>query len=420
MNLKIVNNIKKKEYKKLEELQFLDQLWFTINPSMNEYINIKFFYEFLKLMLSSEKKFLNGDIIKDLSLSIESLLNQNYCNNDSIKSYNTELFISPLSNKKYEQTDLWSVPKLVKIFFKLKSHKNNEDRKDKILYSKEDEEKELTFKPNLEESNTFFQKYSKFNYYNYHQNDKNADTKCKNNKNDFDKLYERWMNEQKMRDKAIEIMREKKIMKEMRRCTDKPKINKYYPRSQEKVVGAFDKEKKLPIYERLYNLRQSNNENDSSRRCKTSDFRPANISSREEMNKAQFNYNKKKNPKENNDILKNQNKIIGDKIYEKNYDKIQNMKKPINSTYLNNSNKINKKMNENSEQDDNDIIDNIYITIEIKINNGQLKPLKIYKNQNDTNEMMNNFFEMYNISEEDKKVIFNKVKYYQKVFFKGE
>ena len=70
----------------------------------------------------------------------------------------------------------------------------------------------------------------------------------------------------------------------------------------------------------------------------------------------------------------------------------------------------------NNEQ--NDIIDNVFITIEIKINNGQLKPLKIYKNQNDSNEMVNNFCEMYNISEEDKKIIINKVKYYQKVFFK--
>ena len=85
-----------KDYKKLEELEFLDQLWFTINPSMNEYINIKFFYEFLKLMLSSERKFLNGDLIKDLSLNIENLLNQNISNNDSSRSYNTEIFISTL------------------------------------------------------------------------------------------------------------------------------------------------------------------------------------------------------------------------------------------------------------------------------------------------------------------------------------
>ena len=88
----------------------------------------------------------------------------------------------------------------------------------------------------------------------------------------------------------------------------------------------------------------------------------------------------------------------------------------MNSTYLNNNNKNNKKMNIRKEQ--NDIIDNIFITIEIKTNNGQLKPLKIYKNQSDSNEMVNNFCEMYNISEEDKKIIINKVKYYQKVFFK--
>ena len=407
---KIVNNIKKKDYKKLEELEFLEQLWFTINPSMNEYINTKFFYEFLKLMLSSEKKFLNGDIIKDLSLNIENLLNQNYNKNDSYKSYNTESFISPLSNKKYEVNELWSVPKLIKIFFKLKSQKINEygNKKDEMAYLKEDKEKELTFKPNLKDTTDYFQVYSKFNYYNYNQIDINKDNNRNNgdnsgkNKNIFDKVYERFMKEKNLHDKTIEKMREIMLMKENKKCPHVPKINKYYPRSQERMNGASDNYKKIPVYERLYNLRQVNNENNSLKRSKTADFNFGNnISTKGTRNKSPYNYNKK-------NILKN-GELINE---EENQSKI-NMKKPINmnmnSTYLNN----NKKMDIGE-----DIIDNIYITIEIKINNGQLKPLKIYKNQNDTNEMVNNFCEKYNISEEGKKVIFNKVKYYQKIFFK--
>ena len=412
---KIVNNIKKKDYKKLEELEFLDQLWFTINPSLNEYINTKFFYEFLKLMLSSEKKFLNGDLIKDLSLSIENLLNQNYYNNDSSRSYNTEIFISPLSNKKYDQTDLWSVPKLVKMFFKLKSHINNEfeNKKNEMIYSKEEEDKELTFKPNLKESNDYFQIYSKFNYYNYN----NIDNSGKK-KNDFNKIYDRFMREKANHDKTIEKMREIKLMKENKKCTHIPKINKYYPRSQEKMNGALDKDKNIPIYERLYNLSQINNENSSLKRSKTADIIPNNLSSNEIKKKSQYNYNKK-NILKNGQLIneeENQNRIFRDRIYGKNDDEFQNMKKPMNNTYLNNNNKNNKKMNINNEQ--NDIIDNVFITIEIKINNGQLKPLKIYKNQSDSNEMVNNFCKMYNISEEDKKIIINNVKYYQKVFFK--
>ena len=405
---KIVNNIKKKDYKKLEELEFLDQLWFTINPSMNKYINTKFFYEFLKLMLSSERKFLNGDIIKDLSLSIENLLNQNNFNNDSSRSYNSEAYISPLSNKKYDQTDLWSVPKLVKMFFKLKSHINNEYQKKKheMIYSKEEEEKELTFKPNLKDSFDYLQNYSKFNYYNYNNGD-NGDNSGKK-KNDFNKMYDRFMREKKLHDKTIEKMREIKLMKEDKKCTHMPKINKYYPGSKEKMNGALVKDKKIPIYERLYNLSQINNEKRSLKRSKTADFNPSNISSKDIKSKGRYNYNKK-NYIKNGELINeegNQNKNIRDKIYGKNYDNFQNMKKPKNNTYLNLNN------------EKNDIIDNIYITIEIKINNGQLKPLKIYKNQNDSYEMVNNFCEMYNISEEDKNVIINKVKYYQKFFFK--
>ena len=409
---KIVNNIKKKDYKKLEELEFLDQLWFTINPSMNEYINTKFFYEILKLMLSSEKKFLNGDIIKDLSLSIENLLNQNIYNNDSYRSYNAGIFISPLSDKKYDQNDLWSVPQLVKMLFKIKSHINNEyeNKKNEMIYLKEDEEKELTFKPNLKESNDYFQNYSKFNYYNYN----NIDNSGKK-KNDFNKIYDRFMKEKENHDKAIEKMREIKLMKENKKCTHMPKINKYYPRSQEKMNGALDKDKKISIYERLYNLSKGNNENSSLKRSKTADF----INNNEIKKKTKFNYNKR-NILKNGQLIneeENQNKVIEDRIYGKNYDKNHNMKKPMDSTYLNNNNnKKYKKMNINNDQ--NDIIDNIFITIEIKINNGQSKPLKIYKNQKNSNEMVNNFCEMYNISEEDKKIIINKVKYYQKVFFK--
>jgi hypothetical protein len=271
-----------------------------------------------------------------------------------------------------------------------------------MIYSKEDEDKELTFKPNLKDSYDYFQNYSKFNYYNYNNGDNSG-----KKKNDFNKIYDRFMKEKKLHDKTIEKMREIKLMKEDKKCTHIPKINKYYP-SQEKMNGALVKDKKIPIYERLYNLSQINNEKRSLKRSKTADFNPSNISNKDIKSKGRYNYNKK-NYIKNGELIneeENQNKIFGDKIYGKNYDNFQNMKKPKNNTYLNLNN------------EKNDIIENIYITIEIKINNGQLKPLKIYKNQNDSYEMVNNFCEMYNISEEDKNVIINKVKYYQKFFFK--
>ena len=63
------------------------------------------------------------------------------------------------------------------------------------------------------------------------------------------------------------------------------------------------------------------------------------------------------------------------------------------------------------------IIESIFITIEIKLPNGELKPLKIYKEQNNTFDLINEFCEENGINNEDRKVIFNKVIQYKNAFF---
>ena len=69
------------------------------------------------------------------------------------------------------------------------------------------------------------------------------------------------------------------------------------------------------------------------------------------------------------------------------------------------------------ENGNNNIIDNIYVIIEIKTPKGDKKPIKIYKNQNDINDVVEKFCKENKINKENKDIIYNKVAYYQDNIF---
>ena len=103
-------------------------------------------------------------------------------------------------------------------------------------------------------------------------------------------------------------------------------------------------------------------------------------------------------------------------MYGKNYEKIKKMEiKQFNITDLK-ENKNNNKNNNIKKKKNKKIIDNIYITIEIKIQNG-VKTFKIYKNDNNLIEQLNEFCEKYEINENDKKLLFDKIMLYKEKFF---
>ena len=67
---------------------------------------------------------------------------------------------------------------------------------------------------------------------------------------------------------------------------------------------------------------------------------------------------------------------------------------------------------------ENEIIENIYITLDIKTPNGIVKPLKIYnKNDNSVIEDVSNFCRIYNLNEEIKKLLINRAIKYKNNFF---
>ena len=404
----IINNIKETELRKKEELQFIVQLWFILNPSMNDYINSKLFLEFLRTILTINNKLTNNDKIKLLSTNIENLLNKyNIINED--KNIN-EILISPLTNKVYTTSDIWPLQKLIKVFLKINHLKGDET--------------DLTFKPNLKETNIYFKKYSKYNYYNNTEENSSQSKYIYNKGNqDFNFIYNKFMKDKELQEKTLEKMREIELLKELKKCTHSPKINKNYPMYAIRLNRTFENDRNVPIYERLYNMRKIFKENKPrNSKSESLDSKSGLFSNNKRLK------NNKRTKKAYDDYImrnraviekkENQRKLIEDKTSGKNYEKISAMNiKPFNITDLK---KDNKKSNPNirsKSKEKNKIINNIFVTIEIKIHNGQLKPFKIYKNQNNTEEDVDSFCNMFNINEEDKKEIYYQVLHYKNIFF---
>ena len=414
-----VKNVKDNDNKKLEELELIEQLWFIINPSLKESINSKFFcYLVKKLYICDNPK------IKNLCEEIEQELEENKDENNK-----ENIYISPLRDKTFEATEIWPLKKLIKTFLKLKSdlkaYKNNyyllkkENLKNDLT---EERDKELTFEPDLSKSNYVF-KNPKYEDYNIKNDDLNKSyTNISGiRKTNFNKIYERMMNEKKMQEEILKTMKLIKEVKEKKKCTSKPQILKYKSKRAAYIQNRMNKSvditninqrRKIPIYERLYSLRKIYNQ----KKIKVDD----NNEETEER------FNSKRSFDEKNHKFKNKNKSknqIVEKIEINNYD---TKNKNSNNKNMNNaqiySRKIQKMKIKNTnnnlkENGNNNIIDNIYVIIEIKTPNGEKKPIKIYKNQNDINEIVEKFCKDNKINNENKDIIYNKVTYYHDNIF---
>ena len=451
----IIESINNKDQKRLKEVEFVEQFWFIINPSQTKYVNNEIFSKILKILFSS-----NHDI-RDQTKKIENILNQNNLNNNDNQK-ETKEYSSPLRDKTYNKNEKWPLTRLIKFFLKikrnLKAYKDNNLKTNEIYNNiVKERDKVLTFKPYFI-SNSFFYKHSKYDY-NKDINDIKSPKESsimaqKKKKNKFDKIYDRFMAEKELHEKTLEVMRKIKMEKELKQCTLTPKINKYIPRTpkrlsikQDKIDDLKESSKILKKnksfinngprkYKKLYNLRKNKN-NNRNRFDDNYTFKPELIDNKNNIDRMK---NIKK-PKGYADyIRRNRNAIEQKEIFKKNeedkksgknYEKIKGLKlKPFNITDLNDKNKKVKNLdiqleNENGKNKDNNkgekkeiMIDDIYITIDIKVPNGLLKPLKIYnKNYNDIITKVNEFCKIYSINDENKKMILKKVIECKNLFF---
>ena len=462
---------KKKDIKKLEEVELIEQLWYLLNPELKPNLDSEILCIFLKLF------FCGNETQKNLEKLIISLLDEYKI---SHKEKNEEEYKSSLRAKKYKINEIWNLDKFIKVFLtlkkNLKAYRENDYTKGDVYNNIiKEKDKELTFEPNFI-SNNYFYKYSQFQYNKDNSlielinKYKNKNQNPQKQKHDFNKVYERFKEEKERHDKTLQKIRQMQEEDELKMCTNVPKINKYIPKlrnesnspstekkkkildTEEKIYNINKTNKKQPRYKLLYNLHQKYNKRDKiEKRIDKSDILDENctfvpkISNIDIMNRTFSNIKKKKKPKGFNDYVnrnrsvlekkEHEKKIEDDKRYGRNYDKMQKNKikiKPLNITDLSksaskakknkqfiiNSNTNSKnKYNLNTEKNDN-IIKDVYITLDIKTPSGIIKQLKIYnKTDKNTIEDINSFCKIYSLNEEVKKMLIKKAIQYKYNFF---
>ena len=450
----MVESVKTKDIKKSEEIVLIEQLWFLLNPELKSKIDSNILCIFLKLF------FCGNYSQKDLEKLIISLLEKYQINNLEKK----EEYKSPLRDKKYNQNEIWPLAKFIKVFLNLKkdlkAYRENDYTKGDVYNNIiKEKDKDLTFEPNFV-SNKYFYKYSQFQY--------NKDNsiialinKYKNQnqkqKHDFNKVYERFKADKELHEKTLQKIREKQEENELKMCTNVPKINKYIPKSRnpstDKKNKISDTDIKQPRYKLLYNLRKKFNKNDKNE-IKTDlndivdencTFKPQISDNKDLLNRTFSNLKIKKKPKGFNDYVNRnrsvlekkelEKKLEEDKKYGRNYDKMQKMKtkiKPLNITdlnksaskekkniqYISNTETKEKKRYQLETEKNENIIQNIYITLDIKTPSGTVNQLKIYnKPDKKTMEDVCNFCKIFSLNDDMMNMLIKKAIIFKYNFF---
>ena len=131
-------------------------------------------------------------------------------------------------------------------------------------------------------------------------------------------------------------------------------------------------------------------------------------------------FNSKKSIKDDNSYSKIQNSKLKSKSQERKRNEFGNKYKYINDIKKINENKINEnkiyerktkkiknKFNNKSIKIDKNIIDNIYVIMNINLPKGGKGQIKIYKNIDNIKSLVNEFCKKNNINDENRKIIYN-------------
>ena len=349
---RIIKYINEKNINKLKEVEFIEQFWFIINPSVAKYTSIQIMSKMLKILFSANSN------IKDITNSIVILLNK-YNNIININGY----YSSPLRSKKYNKNEKWPLPKFVKVFLDLKNK------------SKINKENGNLNDNNIKKNDPFFKKYyhrnNQRNNYNgdYSFDSSNTNSSAKNNYKKIKSLnktvdseapYNLDKNNTNIDNLQVQISPNKNIY--MIPYTKSGTPNRHLTNDEN-----IEKPKGNNIVKRKYILDRKRYHN-----------------------------------QEENNIISNysSNKIRA---------KIPSPKK---------QNSFTNKTRNYSQNEKQGLIEDAFITIHIKVPNGELKPFEIHNRKlDDTIESVGIFCKTYNINEEMKSLILQKVLEYKNSFF---
>lgn len=146
--LKLSKNIK---IRKQRELQFLEQLWMTLNPQNEALLRIDTAKEFLKILFSP----LSASI-KEMADILSKFLQA--CFFLSTKSNEVRQVISPITENSVNEEELWSLERLIKEFLNLKenmlAYQGIKNIKPNTVNEFEAHNKVFTFKPKILKTKT--------------------------------------------------------------------------------------------------------------------------------------------------------------------------------------------------------------------------------------------------------------------------
>ena len=385
--------IKDGEIRKNEELKFLEQTWNMLNPDQKSTTIRKDIFEGL------------------LKIIFSPVWNASYVSNILNQYLQAALFgegIVPLSNR--NKKDLKNY---IKTFFKLKenmiAYKNinnyNDKNYEKII---KERDKNLTFEPNIPKT----------------ENYRTTITERKKNFN-FNSLYNRFIQKEKNKQSNLKKFKQDKMKEELKELKQKPTISKYSdnnfyqddnnPQNIHDKLYKMDKELRQKRQNKI-DAKKREEEKELERELKSFKL---NVNYKENRKRMAKSFDNKKKPKGYDDyIIRNKKAILERKriktLMEKvpcgeNYEKIKKRSiTPFNITDM----RKKKERIENLRNDE-------FFTLQIKIPNGQLRTLKIYI-KSDPYKVADDFCKIYSIKESVKKKLIKNIIDCQKAYLNNK
>ena len=389
-----LNNLNE-NVQKQKEVDFVEQIWFLLNPNNKKVINNEIFECFIKLLFPYTNN-LKQSAIEYIEEYIK-IINFMEPKND-IKN-NDEYFYSPLRNEYFPKNKKWSTEKIIQTFFELKRNR-------------------IAYKKNFEKINK-------------EENKNNENKKKKRTNLNFDELYESFMIKKEAREKTLNIMREEQEKEKEEIISKYTYIPKIIKNKENKWKNIYDNNNNnnKSVYDKLYERRKDkekkikklkdkfNKYDIENKKIEKYSFKPEinNFeNSKKQFEKNDIPDNCKKYIKKNLEIIKRKKELKleeENKYNGTNYEKIRKIKfKCKGPLYepkkIYKNEKINKEIKINDKNN---------FTVKIKLPNKKDINLTVNINEN-IKQKVEKLCKIYSLDNNIKEKIINQIESYKEIY----
>ena len=388
-----LNNLNE-NVQKQKEVDFVEQIWFLLNPNNKKVINNEIFECFIKLLFPYTNNLKQSAIeyIEEYIKIINFMEPKNDIKND-------EYFYSPLRNEYFPKNKKWSTEKIIQTFFELKRNR-------------------IAYKKNFEKINK-------------EENKNNENKKKKRTNLNFDELYESFMIKKEAREKTLNIMREEQEKEKEEIISKYTYIPKIIKNKENKWKNIYDNNNNnnKSVYDKLYERRKDkekkikklkdkfNKYDIENKKIEKYSFKPEinNFeNSKKQFKKNDIPDNCKKYIKKNLEIIKRKKELKleeENKYNGTNYEKIRKIKfKCKGPLYepkkIYKNEKINKEIKINDKNN---------FTVKIKLPNKKDINLTVNINEN-IKQKVEKLCKIYSLDNNIKEKIINQIESYKEIY----